>query len=161
VSTRSGSEAESAGNARAPISCLWEICLTEIKVLPEQVLLLLDACPALAVQLTAVPARPDAGTASATHVPVAGSAAALQAAFSPASGLTASALATPVPPAPGQPKAESLSVAGSASAAPSVGDKRKSNYFEFAKKKWESEDAFRLPDGTCAPRWQGPSCSPG
>ena len=41
----------------------------------------------------------------------------------------------------------------------SVGDKRKANYFEFAKQKWECEDAFRLPDGSCAPAFPVPGTS--
>lgn len=32
-----------------------------------------------------------------------------------------------------------------------MGDKRKANYFEFAKRKWECEETFRLPDGSCVP----------
>lgn len=54
--------------------------------------------------------------------------------------------ASPGVPAP----SPALAMPASASASESVGEKRKSNYFEFAKKKWESEEAFRLPDGTCA-----------
>ena len=54
---------------------------------------------------------------------------------------------------PGAATAPVLSTPGSSVSAggESVGDKRKANYFEFAKRKWECEDTFRLPDGSCAP----------
>ena len=54
---------------------------------------------------------------------------------------------------PGPAAVAPMSTPGSSVSAggESVGDKRKANYFEFAKRKWECEDAFRLPDGSCAP----------
>lgn len=41
--------------------------------------------------------------------------------------------------------------AGEAGTASSEDKKKPSYYFEFAKRKWESEDTFRLPDGTYWP----------
>lgn len=41
--------------------------------------------------------------------------------------------------------------AGEAGTANSDEKKKPTYYFEFAKRKWESEDTFRLPDGTYWP----------
>ncbi|KAK9840810.1 hypothetical protein WJX81_006321 [Elliptochloris bilobata] len=51
--------------------------------------------------------------------------------------------------APALSTPESISAGGE-----SVGEKRKANYFEFAKRKWECEDTFRLPDGSYWPQVQ-------
>ena len=59
---------------------------------------------------------------------------------------TAPAFSTPTP-------GSSVSAGGE-----SVGDKRKANYFEFAKRKWECEETFRLPDGSCAPAFADGMC---
>ena len=59
---------------------------------------------------------------------------------------TAPAFSTPTP-------GSSVSAGGE-----SVGDKRKANYFEFAKRKWECEETFRLPDGSCAPAFADCMC---
>lgn len=61
----------------------------------------------------------------------------------------------------------------SAGSAPVAGSKRKGSttaeaedkrprkglYFEFAKKKWENEDSFKLPDGECDPTAGGAEAS--